>query len=270
MFCRNCGKEIPNDTKFCNHCGAAQDSTSASPSAQPAQPTQSNPQYQAPLPPTAPKKNPMMLIIIAAVVVVAVVIGMFVIAPAISGNKGQTQNHESSITADNNNNTDNNNVDNNNTDEIPDQENGNSNEIKPPVDGAVVKYKNFEIRRADNDYCTVFLRYRENSDYVAEVTFLMKVPTDFSDYQSILSDNKALESKISSENISTSLIEFADVELADGLEVTAKFNKLDEGNPNIVALVEEYVDLPAQNGYLKISDCEQFLLNNGFKVIDQN
>lgn len=27
MFCRNCGKEIPNNTNFCNHCGAAQNSS---------------------------------------------------------------------------------------------------------------------------------------------------------------------------------------------------------------------------------------------------
>jgi len=29
MFCRNCGKEIPNNTNFCNHCGAAQNNSSA-------------------------------------------------------------------------------------------------------------------------------------------------------------------------------------------------------------------------------------------------
>lgn len=29
MFCGNCGKEVPNDAKFCNHCGAFQNNTSA-------------------------------------------------------------------------------------------------------------------------------------------------------------------------------------------------------------------------------------------------
>jgi|GEM_PF-5829232 len=29
MFCGNCGKEIPSDAKFCNHCGALQNNTSA-------------------------------------------------------------------------------------------------------------------------------------------------------------------------------------------------------------------------------------------------
>ena len=53
MFCKNCGKEISDDTKFCNHCGAAQDSSSAQPSAQPVQPA-----APAPQPGTAPKKKP--------------------------------------------------------------------------------------------------------------------------------------------------------------------------------------------------------------------
>ena len=29
MFCRNCGKEIPNGINFCNHCGAAQNVSSS-------------------------------------------------------------------------------------------------------------------------------------------------------------------------------------------------------------------------------------------------
>lgn len=29
MFCQNCGKQIPENVKFCNHCGAAQDSNAA-------------------------------------------------------------------------------------------------------------------------------------------------------------------------------------------------------------------------------------------------
>lgn len=45
MFCRNCGKEIPENVKFCNYCGADQNNRSA-------QNTQSNPrtygQQQAP------------------------------------------------------------------------------------------------------------------------------------------------------------------------------------------------------------------------------
>lgn len=36
MFCRNCGKEIPENVKFCNYCGADQNNRSA-------QNTQSNP-----------------------------------------------------------------------------------------------------------------------------------------------------------------------------------------------------------------------------------
>lgn len=151
----------------------------------------------------------------------------------------------------------------------PNAGNSNAENIKPSAEGYASKYKSFELRRSDNDYCTVWLRYREKSDYVAEVTFAMKVPADFSDYAGVLSDNKALKSKISSRNIPKSLIEFSDVELSDGLETFIKFYGLDEGNTEIVALVEEYVDLPAQNGYLKLSECEKFLLDNGFILKDE-
>lgn len=85
MFCRNCGKEIPNDTKFCNHCGAPQDNISAQNNPSPAQ--NSHPRQQAPQPQytyTAPQsqkksggKKAIAIIVSLAVVVVAFVIGYF-------------------------------------------------------------------------------------------------------------------------------------------------------------------------------------------------
>lgn len=29
MFCQNCGKQIPENVKFCNHCGATQGGNAA-------------------------------------------------------------------------------------------------------------------------------------------------------------------------------------------------------------------------------------------------
>lgn len=49
MFCRNCGKELPNDVKFCNHCGAPQGVADASQSTQPPHTQQS---YMPPPPHT--------------------------------------------------------------------------------------------------------------------------------------------------------------------------------------------------------------------------
>lgn len=57
MFCRNCGKELPDDTNFCNYCGARQDHGSAqnNPSGQ----SNGNPQpgYRAPQPNMAPQQG---------------------------------------------------------------------------------------------------------------------------------------------------------------------------------------------------------------------
>lgn len=39
MYCKNCGKEIENEVRFCPHCGTSQDAASAQP----------QPQYQQPV-----------------------------------------------------------------------------------------------------------------------------------------------------------------------------------------------------------------------------
>lgn len=84
MFCRNCGKEIPNGTNFCNHCGAAQNNSTAQDmqSAYGANETQhssvnSQSMYKTPVPPKPKRKRPLRIIIPVVVVAVAFVIGYF-------------------------------------------------------------------------------------------------------------------------------------------------------------------------------------------------
>ncbi len=79
MFCSKCGKEIPDNTVFCNFCGANQ--TASSDTAKPQQPK---------------KNNTMKIVIIAVVAVVAFAIGSFVIAPTLSGNKKEAPTPSSS------------------------------------------------------------------------------------------------------------------------------------------------------------------------------
>jgi len=56
MFCHNCGGEIPNDTKFCRYCGAAQGKGQNAPeSAPPVQPQQAS--WQAQSQPTASQEH---------------------------------------------------------------------------------------------------------------------------------------------------------------------------------------------------------------------
>lgn len=49
MFCQNCGEQIPENAKFCNHCGAAQVSSAA-------QSSREEPQPQDPLPSQQPQQ----------------------------------------------------------------------------------------------------------------------------------------------------------------------------------------------------------------------
>ena len=95
MFCSNCGKQIPDNTKFCNHCGAQQQivgNTESAPKTTVNQPEIADTPTQQPK--KAPKKKANIFIVLA-VVLCAFIIGKFVIAPSMvsdSGNNGDTGN----------------------------------------------------------------------------------------------------------------------------------------------------------------------------------
>ncbi|MBQ7328911.1 MAG: zinc ribbon domain-containing protein [Oscillospiraceae bacterium] len=108
MFCSNCGNQIPDDTKFCNNCGAQQqivENTEA------ASKTTVNQPKIADTPTQQPKKEPKKkanTFVVLAVVLCAFVIGKFVIAPSMvsdSGNNGDkgNQGSQSQQTTNNNN-----------------------------------------------------------------------------------------------------------------------------------------------------------------------
>lgn len=108
MFCSNCGKQIPDNTKFCNFCGAQQqiiENTDSAPK------TTVNQPEIADTPAQQPKKTPKKkanIFIILAVALCAFLIGKFVIAPSMlsdSGNNGGTGNQgsQSQQTTNNNN-----------------------------------------------------------------------------------------------------------------------------------------------------------------------
>ena len=108
MFCSNCGKQIPDNTKFCSYCGAQQQIIQDADSAP--KTTVHQPEIaDAPTrqPEKAPKKKANIFIILA-VVLCACMVGKFVIAPLMesdSGNNGNTDNKggQSQQTANNNN-----------------------------------------------------------------------------------------------------------------------------------------------------------------------
>lgn len=88
MFCSKCGKEIPEDTKFCSHCGAQQGgAVNEKPS--------KNKKDK--------KKNPKTVILSLVVVLVVYLLGRCAIAPAMMSDDDDTNsgsNNQSNVTAD--------------------------------------------------------------------------------------------------------------------------------------------------------------------------
>ncbi len=79
MYCRNCGSQLTDGTKFCNNCGAEQPSGTGAgtPGTNPArQPGAASPQKQ--------KKKPTNILITIVIIVAAFLLGKFVIGPALS------------------------------------------------------------------------------------------------------------------------------------------------------------------------------------------
>ena len=92
MFCSNCGKQIPDNTKFCNYCGGQQqimEDTAAAPKTAENQPNAVDAQPQAEK--KAPKKKANIFIILA-VVLGAFLLGRFVIAPSMVSDSGKDNN----------------------------------------------------------------------------------------------------------------------------------------------------------------------------------
>lgn len=136
-----------------------------------------------------------------------------------------------------------------------------------PVNGKIGKVKTYEIKRADNDKVTFELFYREGSDYVAKITGGIYVPAGSSEYDAMLADVVAFQNEVDSTNLSEDIMQFRynEVKLSNGyLEYSFLFSELDADNVSSVAMVAEFLGLPVEGEYLKLSDCEQYLVDNGF------
>lgn len=87
MFCSNCGRQLPDGTKFCNNCGAqlAEDKAEPKPEATPQKPEK------------AGKKKPN-LVVILAVAACAFLLGKFVIAPSMTSDSGKENTPSQTVT----------------------------------------------------------------------------------------------------------------------------------------------------------------------------
>lgn len=135
-----------------------------------------------------------------------------------------------------------------------------------PVEGKVNKEKIYELKRADNDQITIELWYRESSDYVAQVSGVIYVPAGSTKYDGMLADNIAFDEKVKSTNLSEDIMHFSydEVKLDNGyVRCDFAFKELDADNADSVAMIAEFLGLPVSDGYFKLSECEQYLQENG-------
>lgn len=162
---------------------------------------------------------------------------------------------------------------NSNDESTVDSTENNNEEGKPAADGKVNKYKIYELKRADNDKITIELWYRTGSDYVAQVSGAIYVPTGSSEYDSMLADNTAFDEKVKAANISEDIMHFSydEVKLENGyVRCDFYFKELDGENSDSVAMIAEFLGLPASNGYFKLAECEEYLQQNDILLTDEH
>lgn len=144
---------------------------------------------------------------------------------------------------------------------------------KAPAEGKVNKYKIYELKRADNDQITIELWYRDGSEYVAQVSGVIYVPTGSTEYESMLADNIAFDEKVKATSLSDDIMHFSydEVKLDNGyVRCDFAFKELDADNSDSVAMIAEFLELPVSNGYFKLAECEEYLLQRDIPLTDEH
>lgn len=148
-----------------------------------------------------------------------------------------------------------------------------SEEEKPAVNGKVNKYKIYELKRADNDRITIELWYRSGSDYVSQISGGIYAPTGSTEYDSMLADNISFAEKVSAANMPDDIMHFGydEVKLENGyVRCDFAFKELDADNSDSVPMIAEFLGLPGSNDYFKLSECEEYLQQNGISLVDEH
>ena len=253
MFCKNCGKEINEGTKFCNHCGASQEAVAPQPTvADNTEPT------------TAPKKNnTLKMVIIAAVAVVCFAIGSFVIAPSFSkdndesiptNNVSQSQNDDA----------------NNKTESNGKKENADASDKKnlKAIDGGYNTGKMFLSDLGEYGKVSLSVGYNPENGVIRQVSAAFTITVRHSEYASMKSDFEAWEERIS--NSDDKNVEASCVELSESVSFIIGISKLNEADrAERVALAEEILDFVAdeEDTAFYIDDITTLLVDTyGFEV----
>ena len=142
-------------------------------------------------------------------------------------------------------------------------------DAKVSAEGKVNKEKIHKLERADNDAIRIELWYRDGSDYVARITGEIVIPTGSTEYDGMLEENIAFDEKVKAMNLPEDIMQFSygEVKLDNGyVRCQFSFGELDADNADSVAMIAEFWGLPTSNGYFKLSECEQYLLESGISL----
>lgn len=212
MFCKNCGKEINEGTKFCNHCGASQEASAPQPIA--ANNTATTP---------APKNNSTLkIVIIAAVAVVCFAIGSFVIAPSFKKDTSNDNDQPVSVTETDA--TEQSNTDNTPDDNASVEQSQTLEEIVYNAD----KISGLTWKKdlgADVGSMTVSAGYCTENDFIYNISFSVKIKKGFEQYNSFKSELEYFKKQIEALNDKEMDVDFDKTD--DGIEFFAWFDGLE-------------------------------------------
>lgn len=217
MFCKNCGKELKEGTRFCDGCGAPQEvAVSQSTAVQ-------QPQAATNPPASVPKKNnSLKLVIVAVVVVVCFAIGSFVIAPSFKKDTSNDINPPASVTGTDT--TEQSNTDNttNNNTSIEDSKTLEKIIYNADKISGVTWKSDLGV---DVGSMTVSAGYCTENDFIYNISFSVKIKKSFEQYNSFKSELEYFEKQIEALNDKEMDVDFDETD--EGVEFFAWFDGLE-------------------------------------------
>lgn len=135
----------------------------------------------------------------------------------------------------------------------------------------VLRYKTYKLEKYNNCKVTVFIRYYEGSDFVAEIEGKFTLYGNRENLSNTLRDFGAIKEKVEALGSADANLEYHEVS-SGNIEGTFSFMNLDvNGNKSVAKIVEGFVGVSANaDGMFNIASCESELTAGGYILTDSN
>lgn len=139
------------------------------------------------------------------------------------------------------------------------------------TNGRVSRYKTYKFEQYGNCKATVYLRYREGSDLLAEIEGKVTLYDSRENLSKTLSDFGAIKEKIEALGSADASLEYHELSSGD-IEVSYSFVNLDQpGNKSVAEIVEDFVGVTANaDGTFNIESSEDTFVAGGYVLVDSN